>query len=136
MRTRTTYPAIVNGFVDTSPELSRGCTDAEEQVYAVVVGSLSAISSLIYMIPIIIRLPLLFIWDTILFIFWIAVFGVFGKLYIHTDAQGDSGIQRMKNAVWIDLINALLWLGSAIGMLIYFTKQMGGRTRFTGRATV
>ena len=100
------------------------------------VGALSAISSLIYMIPFVVRVPLLFIWDTILFIFWIAVFGVFGKLYIHADPQGDSGIQRMKNAVWVDLINALLWLVSAIGMLVYFTKQMGGRTRFTGRATV
>lgn len=100
------------------------------------VGSFSAITALIYMIPIVIRVPLLFIWDTILFIFWIAVFGVFGNMYIHTDPQGDGGIQRMKNAVWIDLINALLWLGSAVGMLIYFIKQMGGRTRYTGRATV
>ncbi|KIN08104.1 hypothetical protein OIDMADRAFT_97765, partial [Oidiodendron maius Zn] len=104
--------------------------------YAVAVGSLSAISALVYMIPIIVSIPLLFIWDTILFIFWIAVFGVFGKLYIHTDPQGDSGIQRMKNAVWVDLMNALFWLGSAIGMLVYFIKQMrGGRTRYTGRAT-
>lgn len=107
------------------------------QGYAVAVGALSAITSLVYMIPLVLRLPLLFIWDTILFIFWIAVFGVFGKLYIHADAQGDGGIQRMKNAVWIDLINALLWLGSAIGMLVFFIKQMrGGRTRYTGRATV
>jgi len=105
--------------------------------YAVAVGSLSAISALIYMIPMIVSIPLLFIWDTILFIFWVAVFGVFGKLYIHTDPQGDSGIQRMKNAVWVDFLNALFWLGSAIGMLVYFIKHMrGGRTRYTGRATV
>jgi hypothetical protein len=88
------------------------------------------------MIPFVSRVPLLFIWDTVLFILWIALFGVFGKMYIHADAQGDSGIIRMKHAVWIDLINALLWLGSAIGMLVYQVKHTGGRTRFTGRAIV
>jgi hypothetical protein len=103
----------------------------------VVVGSFSAISALVYMIPLVVRVPMLFVWDTILFIFWIAVFGVFGNLFIHADAQGEGAITRMKHAVWIDLINALLWLGSAAGMLVYFVKEMrGGRTRFTGRATV
>jgi H+/Cl- antiporter ClcA len=108
----------------------------QKQGYAVAVGALSAVTSLVYFIPFIVRVPLLFIWDTILFIFWVAVFGVFGNMYIHADPQGDSGIRRMKNAVWIDLINMLLWLASAIGMLVYFIKAMGGRSRFTGRATV
>jgi len=105
-------------------------------VYAVVVGSFSAVSSVVYMIPFICRIPLLFIWDTILFILWIALFGVFGNMYIHANPEGDSGIQRMKNAVWVDLINALLWLASAVGMLAFFVKGMSPRSRFTGRAAV
>ena len=43
-----------------------------------------------------------------LFILWIALFGLFGNMYIKEKAEGDSGVQRMKNAVWVDLVNALL----------------------------
>jgi len=55
-----------------------------------------------------------FPWDVILFILWVAVFGIFGKLFIHEDAEGNKDIERMKSAVWIDLINMLLWFISAI----------------------
>ncbi|KAG0645007.1 hypothetical protein D0Z07_9075 [Hyphodiscus hymeniophilus] len=104
-------------------------------VYAEVTASLSAVTALLYLIPFVARVPLLFVWDLILFILWIALFGVFGKMYIGTRAD-DFGIQRMKNAVWVDLVNALLWLISACGMLVYWIKHRNNRTRFTGRATV
>jgi hypothetical protein len=107
-----------------------------KQVFAEVTASLSAISALLYLIPFICRIPLLFIWDTILFILWIAVFGIFGNLYIKANAQGDSGIIRMKHAVWVDLVNALLWLISAIGMLVFWVRHRGARTKWTGRAEV
>ncbi len=87
------------------------------------------------MVPIVLRIPFLFIWDTILFILWIALFGLFGKMYIGTRAD-DYGIQRMKNAVWVDLVNALLWLFSAVAMGIFGGRLRGERTRFTGRAIV
>jgi hypothetical protein len=105
-------------------------------VYAEVTASLSAVTALLYMIPFMSRIPFAFVWDTILFILWIALFGIFGKLYIHANAQGDAGIIRMKHAVWIDLTNALLWLISAVGMAMYWVKHRNNRTRFTGRATV
>ena len=57
-------------------------------------------------------------------------------MYIKENAEGDSGVQRMKNAVWVDLVNALLWLISAVGMVIFWIKHRGGRSRWTGRATV
>jgi len=76
------------------------------------------------------------VWDLILFILWIALFGIFGNLYIHANAQGDSGIIRMKHAVWVDLANALLWLFSAVGMALYYFKHRNNKTRWTGRATV
>ena len=75
-------------------------------------------------------------WDGILFILWTAVFGVFGKMYIHANAQGDSGIIRMKHAVWVDLINMLLWLVTAVmGVVLFFTMREG-RSLHTGRAKV
>lgn len=105
-------------------------------VYAVVTGCLSAITCILYMIPFMSRIPFAFLWDTILFILWIALFGLFGSMYIKENAEGDAGVKRMKNAVWVDLVNALLWLISAVGMAMYWIKHRNNRTRFTGRATV
>ena len=64
------------------------------------------------------------------------MFGVFGKLYIHANAQGDKGIMRMKNAVWIDLINMLLWLVTGVMGVVLFFMMRGGRSLHTGRAKV
>ncbi|CZR70189.1 uncharacterized protein PAC_20090 [Phialocephala subalpina] len=105
-------------------------------VYAEVTASLSAFLALLYLIPFVSRVPFAFVADTILFILWIALFGLFGNMYIKEHAEGDSGVQRMKNAVWVDLVNALLWLISAVGMVIYFFKHRNNKTRWTGRATV
>lgn len=76
-------------------------------------------------------------WDFVLFILWCALFGVFGKMYIGTNSAYSDGITRMKNAVWIDLINLILWFVSAIvGGILFFKWMRGGRTTHTGRATV
>ena len=69
-------------------------------------------------------------------ILWIALFGLFGKLYIHENPEGDAGIQRMKNAVWVDLVNALLWLISAVAGAVMFFFGGEKRSLHTGRATV
>ncbi|KAG6163756.1 hypothetical protein E4U11_001702 [Claviceps purpurea] len=76
-------------------------------VYAVVVGSLSAITCVIYFIPALLRHSGIIGagWNFILFILWIALFGVFGSLFIHENPEGNGGIQRMKNAVWVDLVS-------------------------------
>jgi H+/Cl- antiporter ClcA len=108
------------------------------QVFATVVGSLSAVTALVFMIlPILISyttVAILFAWDFILFILWCAVFGLFGSMYIHAKAEMDSGIQRMKNAVWIDLICLLLWFITSIIGAIGFWKGRNNRTLYTGRA--
>jgi hypothetical protein len=51
-------------------------------VYAVVVGSISAVTCALYFIPFILRIAGIFVpvWDFILFVLWIALFGVFGKV--------------------------------------------------------
>ncbi|CAG8948795.1 hypothetical protein HYALB_00012186 [Hymenoscyphus albidus] len=105
-------------------------------VYAIVVSSLSAATALFYAIPRFHRIPFIFAWDSILFILWIALFGLFGKMYIKENPEGNKGIRRMKNAVWVDLANACLWFISALGMAAYWFKFRGMRTKWTGRATV
>ncbi|KFY00379.1 hypothetical protein V490_01382 [Pseudogymnoascus sp. VKM F-3557] len=105
--------------------------------YAIVVGTFSAITALIYLIPVTMRkMSILFVWDVLLLFFWIVLFGIFGKLFIKEDAEGNKDIQRMKNAVWVDLINMLLWLATSISVGIYWFKHRHNRSQFTGRAVV
>lgn len=49
-------------------------------MYAEVVGGLSAGTTVLYMIPFILRFAFVWIWNLILFILWIALFGVFGNV--------------------------------------------------------
>lgn len=105
--------------------------------YAVAVGVLSAITALLWMIPLFMRrFHWMFVWDAILFFMWIVLFGIFGKMYINENPEGNSGIQRMKNAVWVVLVNMLLWLISTALMAWNWWKVRTGRTQFTGRAVV
>lgn len=70
-------------------------------------------------------------------ILWTALFGLFGNMYIGehpTPEQG--GIGRMKNAVWVDLVNMLLWFVTAVWATVSFFRSRRSRTLHTGRATV
>jgi len=106
-------------------------------VYAEVIGGLSAFTCVLYFIPFIMGIPFMFVWDFLLCFMWIVLFAIFGKLFIHENPEGDAGIERMKNAVWIDLVNMLLWFISAILMLVFWIRsRRSSRGRFTGRAQV
>ncbi|KAK3695618.1 hypothetical protein B0T22DRAFT_367577 [Podospora appendiculata] len=105
-------------------------------VYAEVVGGLSALTALLFCIPFVLRFAFVWVWSTILFILWIALFGIFGAMYIHENPEGNSDIQRMKNAVWVVLTNALLWLLASVGGFIYWWGHKERHSRFTGRAKV
>ncbi len=61
---------------------------------------------------------------------------LYPQLFINEDPEGDGGIKRMKNAVWVDLVSALLWLATFIASFGYWWKHRDVRTRFTGRARV
>ncbi|KAH6630100.1 hypothetical protein B0J18DRAFT_462991 [Chaetomium sp. MPI-SDFR-AT-0129] len=105
-------------------------------VYAEVVGGLAALTSILYCIPYILRFALVWAWNLVLFILWIALFGLFGKMYIHEDPEGNGDIQRMKNAVWVVLASALLWLIGVLAHFIYWWGHRERRSRFTSRARV
>jgi len=106
-------------------------------VYAEVVAGLSAVTCLVYAGLFFLPSEKFFAWDWVLFILWTALFGLFGNMYIGehpTPEQG--GVRRMRNAVWVDLTNMLLWLITAIWGTVAFFRSRGGRSLHTGRAKV
>jgi len=102
-------------------------------VWAVVCGTLSAITSAIFMSPI--KSWFFFAADAFLFICYLVAFGIFGKMFIPENPEGNSGIVRMKNAVWVLLTNMLLWLITACYGAVVFWKSRKASTSFTGRGT-
>ncbi|EMD65958.1 hypothetical protein COCSADRAFT_159538 [Bipolaris sorokiniana ND90Pr] len=55
--------------------------------------------------------------DWVLTVFWLALFATFYKVYLGgamEPAFEPVNIGRMERAVWCDLVNALLWFGSAV----------------------
>lgn len=53
------------------------------QIYAVVVGALSAVTCVAYFLPFVLRLAsgiVMAAWDLVLFVLWIALFGIFAKV--------------------------------------------------------
>ncbi|KAK5685459.1 hypothetical protein LTS10_003538 [Elasticomyces elasticus] len=105
-------------------------------VYAEVVSILSIITVLVYAIPVI-KSWWGFAWDWCLFILWTALFGIFGRIWIHQYTYGYHDYIRMKNAVWVDLVNMLLWLVTAVyTTFIWFRNRGSGRTLHTGRGQI
>ncbi|KAJ5906896.1 uncharacterized protein N7473_003812 [Penicillium subrubescens] len=93
-----------------------------------------------------------FVWEFILCILWLTLFGIFGKMYIGvypsnsndsskrdtttttTDSSsstsssssglGDAAkIDRMRHAVWIDLVNLVMWVVTASWVLLRWLKS-------------
>ncbi|KAJ3528949.1 hypothetical protein NM208_g9978 [Fusarium decemcellulare] len=57
--------------------------------------------------------------DGVMFILWLALFGVFASLYLEEENPEDkvdfvSSQSRMKAAVWVDLMGMLFWLATTI----------------------
>ncbi|KAI5273731.1 hypothetical protein E4T47_03096 [Aureobasidium subglaciale] len=101
--------------------------------FAVVVGAMSAISVFFFLA----RYSLRFFWDGLMLILWAIVFGIFGKIYIPAHpTPHQTGQIRMKNAVWVDLANMLLWFITFVWDLVLHFTRMDKLTLHTGRATV
>ncbi|PSK58634.1 hypothetical protein B9Z65_6649 [Elsinoe australis] len=105
-------------------------------VFAEVVAVMAAVTTLVYAIPFV-KSFWFFGWDFALFILWTALFGTFGRIYIPARPTPEQGGQRrMKNAVWVDLINMLLWFVTAIYSTIIWFRHRKGKSTHTGRAVV
>ncbi|RHZ61352.1 MARVEL domain-containing protein [Aspergillus thermomutatus] len=89
-------------------------------VYAVVTAFLATVTAAVYLLlPFVMkgRTPLarlgrlqlpLFIWESVLCVLWLTLFGIFGKMYIGDYSEGPK-VTRMRHAVWVDLVNLGLW---------------------------
>ncbi|KAJ4150747.1 hypothetical protein LMH87_011482 [Akanthomyces muscarius] len=102
---------------------------APEWLFAVVVAGCSAVTAISFMvaasagaIPVIgARLKMLkthraFAWDASLWIAWLVVFGIFAGIFLKRKSDEPykgASVGAMKTAVWVDLVNAILWMGSA-----------------------
>ncbi|KAF2184139.1 hypothetical protein K469DRAFT_580805 [Zopfia rhizophila CBS 207.26] len=104
-------------------------------VYAVVCAGMGAIWAVVCLLPLV-KAWFFFGVDTLLWILHLALFGTFGKMYIKEDPEGNKGIQRMKNAVWVILTAMLLWFMTAVYGGIIFWKHRKARTLLTGRGEV
>lgn len=101
-------------------------------VWSVVCGTLGALVSLVFILPLV-KAWFFFYVDAFVFLCYLVAFGIFGKMYIPEDAEGNKGIERMKNAVWILLTNMLLWFLTACYGGAVFWKNRKARTTHTGR---
>ena len=102
-------------------------------VWAVVCGSLGAVSSLVFMLPFF-KAWFFFIVDAVLFLCYLVAFGIFGNMFIGENAEGNKGIRRMKNGVWVLLTNVILWFITTVVGAVLFWKARKARTTHTGRA--
>lgn len=113
----------------TSPDLPPSFS-VSQWGYAVAVGTLAAVTSLVYTVPFV-KSSILFGWDAVMFVLWTAVFGLFARKFVHEEGAG-----RMRSAVWIDLVNMLLWFVTAIVGAVLFFRNRRARTLHTGRAEI
>lgn len=102
-------------------------------VWAVVCGTLGSLVSLLFMLPLV-KAWFFFYVDVFVFLCYLIAFGIFGRMFIPEDAEGNKGITRMKNSVWVLLTNMLLWLVTAVLGAVVFWRSRKARTTHTGRA--
>jgi hypothetical protein len=91
-------------------------------IYAEVVVYLSVLTCAIHCFVIVKRVGWC-MWEWVLFILWVSLFGVFGEIYIGGEKEmyvdGRAELQRMKIAVWIDLVNVVLWFASSVQGIVW-----------------
>ncbi|KAH8175370.1 uracil phosphoribosyltransferase [Sarocladium implicatum] len=127
------FAIITIGFYGNRVDADRkdGEGYSAEWLYAIIVGGASSVTAILFVaaatlssLPYIgSKLKMLkayraFWWDLTLFIAWIVVFGIFAGIFLKRDDDDGSykGAKTgaMKVAVWMDLINAILWLVSGV----------------------
>ncbi|KAJ5562707.1 hypothetical protein N7535_002847 [Penicillium sp. DV-2018c] len=116
-------------------------------VYALITAFLATVTAAVYLVvPFVMRkakkaaaggpgllLPR-FVWEAVVTVLWLVLFGIFGKMYIGVhgpDEKGAEGlgdgakITRMRHAVWVDVINLGFWVVSSTWVLVRWLKSRG-----------
>ncbi|ORY12996.1 hypothetical protein BCR34DRAFT_481774 [Clohesyomyces aquaticus] len=93
--------------------------------YAVFCGSASSIASIVFLFPF--KSWFFFIIDALIFLFYVVLFGIFGKMFLREDPEGNKGIIRMKHAAWVDMVNMILWALTASWGVWVFVKTRKAR---------
>lgn len=119
--------------VDLDNARKAGAYVDSKWVWAVVCGTLGAIVAIVGLF---IKDWFFFFVDFFVFVCYLIAFGIFGKMYIPEDAEGDKGITRMKNAVWVLLTNMLLWFLTSGYLAFQLWKYRNARTTHTGRGVM
>lgn len=72
-------------------DLNGGGRSDGRWVFAVVVAVISAVTALLYLLPFVLRFMVVWVWDFVLFVLWIAVFGVFGRVCVPDNPSSNGG---------------------------------------------
>lgn len=113
------FAVIVAGLygVDLAHDTRTNTHAPAEWVYAEVVCCLSAITCIIHCFVTVTRVCWS-AWDGVLFILWLAQVGVFGTIYGSSVKPGyenaTQSLLRMHAAIWISLVNMLMWFATTI----------------------
>lgn len=98
-------------------------------MYAVTTGSVAGLTYLVLIVASFLNteyraIALLWPWEFILFVMWLVVFGIFGKMYVGENPEMDSGIKKMKRALWVDGFACLTALASfGYGLWVHVTHR-------------
>jgi hypothetical protein len=100
-------------------------TSAAEFVYAVFVAGASSVVAVLFAAGGTLsalskrcKTYRLFAVDLVLFLLWLVAFGLFAAIFLHRGSDEppykESSTTLMKGAVWLDLVNTILWLVSGL----------------------
>lgn len=112
------------------------------QIFAVVVGSISAFVALMYGIAEALlfkrQVGYVFVFDIVILILWAVLTALFGTMYFSENVEMDKDIQKMKTAAIFNAIGLSLWCTSATIAVYMFkkTRAASGKrltTRWHGR---
>ncbi|KAF3345483.1 PWWP domain-containing protein2 [Verticillium dahliae VDG2] len=119
--------AILYG-IDTRDDPST-CTS--QWIFAIVAAVLSMVTVVLHLFITVTRYGWC-VWDWVVAVFWAAITGVFGTLYLAGQYKQEGlppASGRMKVAVWLNLVNMLLWIVTGLLSTIWCcgTRKMRRR---------
>ncbi|SPO02602.1 uncharacterized protein DNG_05275 [Cephalotrichum gorgonifer] len=112
--------AVLYGL-DLASATDRRVTPGSGWIYAEVVSGLSLLGCLSHLVFTMTKCRWSLV-DWVIFILWVAQFGVFGTIFLGSPSLDRGGSysdhNRMLAAVWVDMVNMLLWFASGCISLV------------------